>query len=1218
MTRERPRPGGPQGRPRPRSNVGPKDPTARNRQLLARYEKVFRRQPQDTFAIDRIFELASALPEGVRGYVNAVLSGGASYEMHLLAGHLFGRLGDGVAARQKYQDAVINDAKRPEAHASLGRLLIEQGKFDEGARELQTALKETPIARRGSLLRQLMELHLRSKEVTKAEERFEELRKVVGGGVQPVIDFANTLEQHGFIERAIEKLRAVRGGGRSHALLVRRLGEMELQTGQLEQAKQDLWSAHRLARDSGMRGEVEGLLFEAYRQSGELPKLASELKGKPHSIKTSIRISEEIGDSKQAIDLYRKALRVSPGDEQLRTGFVRALQRIGDAEGAIREQTALLRSSRQPAEHVMRFAELVSSTKSREDALRTLEQIANARRRDADFFRALAELYARWNLSAEYGKALAQLAKIDGRDPSNLEALGRYRYETGDRQGAIEVWRGVLSGRPGLTGRVRYAQILMSNGLFREAAKQYRELLVQHPESLEVVRGLGEACDAARDYSCAAEAWTKAIELAPEGSASERQARSMLVTSWLRGQTAARERQRLKKQLEGNPNDIETARQLLELLRRQGQRFLPEAEELALRLTETVKGDLSIWQDLERIRLARGDREGAIKALEAQARLQPQKATTALRRMVEHAEAIYQDEQALRYAERAVKLAPRSAEPHRILGRLLHKKGSVREAIKHYEKAIDLDPRQLPVYGVLSELYRSEKNLAAAATVCRKFLEQAPEDDLVDAAFRGCVDMSIDADALGPLEGVLLALTYEHPERTIFRRALLELYARPERTEALSERALRPALDALLDPSPMQRSLGVALLRKLAQSQAVAPLLALAARDDDEPLLRYEAFMAAVSIAEPKQADMFADFSRQAEGALELIASWAAFAKMRVPIAKAERAEERLLAALALVARGEHLADADAERLRSWLAVQQPSTVRTAIALALGARDEEWSGDRYPKVQPDAVGWVRLALANNEVGRLILADNWSLGEREALTAILFSFLESRAFKLLPPRFGEREAAYVRRIAEHMLASVTFDKADQTSWARTVEFLSIWAAEAEHVTELRTGRDLKITCGHVVPAQLSALGCGSLRAELRDALRTFERAISKRAQAKKGEVPRVTEILVAAQTPESGELARRALSSPDSHQRWSILLALSDRPEVASRLVAQLSKLAELGSNWEERWAAVQALPVTAHTQKLLHRVAQRDRNAMVRSAAQAKLAGQKARTRPIR
>ena len=287
--------------------------------------------------------------------------------------------------------------------------------------------------------------------------------------------------------------------------------------------------------------------------------------------------------------------------------------------------------------------------------------------------------------------------------------------------------------------------------------------------------------------------------------------------------------------------------------------------------------------------------------------------------------------------------------------------------------------------------------------------------------------------------------------------------------------------------------------------------------------------------------------------------------------------------------------------------------VRNAIAIAIGTRNKEWSGEGMPSVAPDAVGWVRLALAATNEGRTALADNWALGEREALNALLFSFLSKRSFELPAPRFGEREAAYVRRVAELMLSKVTFEYADTPSWVRTISFLSSWAASAEHVMQLRGGRDLKIVCSHIAPGLFVELRCDSLAPELERALEQFERAISKRAYAQKGIVPQVTEILVAAATPESGELARRALFSASAHQRWSILLALSSRPQVAQKLTPQLSKLAEKGQRWEERWAAVQALPVNKRTEVLLRRVLKEDPNAMVRSAAQAKLRGAKSR-----
>ena len=73
--------------------------------------------------------------------------------------------------------------------------------------------------------------------------------------------------------------------------------------------------------------------------------------------------------------------------------------------------------------------------------------------------------------------------------------------------------------------------------------------------------------------------------------------------------------------------------------------------------------------------------------------------------------------------EKALQLAPRSADAHRDLGRLLWLQGRREEGLSHLRRALEIDPSQADCSNDLGTAYRESGDLEAAEARYRKAIE---------------------------------------------------------------------------------------------------------------------------------------------------------------------------------------------------------------------------------------------------------------------------------------------------------------------------------------------------------------------------------------------------------------------------------------------------------------------------------------------------------------
>jgi len=1048
ITRERRPPRRPRSEPRPpRTRRAPpnREDAASSRfdVLTTRYLAALRREPTDRFAFERLLELHRREHGGLdvlEGELDAaVTADGDDYAALVVLGRLLEARGRPDEARDRFARARDLKPSQPGPRVALGRLARARGD-DQAARDaLTAALERTPSgAAREQLVRELAEVELDLGDVEAARERYASLARGPGASVYLRTELARALEARGRHEEAAAEYarvaRALRGDARAQGPVLRDQGRAELAAGDVDAAIATLGRALRLvARSSGLRVEVLDLLVDAHRRGDRLDELVDRLSGSRDADTAAVlgRLYDELQREDEAVAAYKRALRGRPRDLDTRLRLIQLLSRSGRLDDAMREYQALIRAAPREPRFVVELAQLLMQTGRRDEALRLARSTGRKHPRDPVVHRALAELYARWGEDDLAADEIALLARIDPDDPANLVALGAQRLAEGDEQGALAAWRRILRTESDeARAQATLGGVLADHDQLTAAAKAYERAVELAPDELAYVRGLANVRERLHQHRQAIEQWTRVLALAEDDRAARREARARIVAIHARAGSLEREVRLWKRAFAADPPDVDAGRFLAEAHLRARPRRLDDAEAVLARVTALEPGAVESLLALERVRTARGDLEGALEVLSRLVEAHPQRAASYLQRMAEHALALYQDERAVEYAARAVSLSPEDAEGHARLGDLYRARQDTGRAVRSYERALELDPRRFDTAFDLAEVHLSRGELEQADRWLRRLIRAAPDDDLVSRAARAAVQVNLGLGTLRDLEADLLPLAIGHPQRPVFRRALVELYdalAAPlirdveagrdpaaadarEQLASLGTRGIKPLLEALADGDPEQRRIALDVLGYLDHESAAVPLLA-AAEGDGSAELRARAVIAAGAVARPDLVPRFAALAegpeRRLRGAgtygLGRLGSAAARAELR-KLLEAPDIVVRAQAALGLGAAGDRRA---VGALEERLGTDRSPFVRAAAAWALGRLGVEDAAARLSAAmfEPDAL--LRLA-ATDALGRLT-------GEtaRTALAAAVFdpdpSLRSMAATALRRPPDGDRGA-----------------------------------------------------------------------------------------------------------------------------------------------------------------------------------------------------------------
>lgn len=964
--------------------------------LIARYRGILAKDPFHAFAFDRLAALYRER-DGNLDVLGSELDAdlartGERFALVVLRGRVAQARLDAEAAAVAFARAAVLDPRAAGPQLALADLARARNDMAGARSALEASLaRATAPWVRGEVLRRLAELALDTGGFDDAERRYAELARVQGESRFTLTAYARALSERGEHARAAaaytRALEQLRGDARAAGPVLTELARAQLATRDAAAALVTLARARRgVVAGTGAANEIDELFIQAHRAQGTLAEFAAERAAHasgPDADLLLARVHDELGDHAAALAALRSVLARRPRAVDARVSVIRLLTRAGRLDEASEEYRALVRAAPREPRFAIEWAELLMQTGKRAEALAALAAIGRQNPREERIHRALAELYSRWGENTLATAEVEILARLEPREAMHWVTLGEQYLVDGDRERALAAWRRIVEADANSArAHATLGEVLLDHDMASEAATEFERAVALEADSVEAVRGLADALERLNRRKEAADAWQRVLTLAHGDRVLSREARRRVVRLWmqlgeLQPRLAAYERafgwsMAAGAPQAGTPPDLDAGRFLAEAYQVVGRglrgtrvdaRYAAAAEAVLDRILRFEAGDVESLLALQRLRETRGDVVGAFAVLERLVEADPRNARGYLAQLADHALALYRDDDALRYAERAVALAPQDAGAQVRLGDLYRARQDSARATASYQRALELDPSLHRIHFALAELCLAAGEGDEAQAHLRQVVRSAPDDEVVKRAAHWAIQLVEGSNGLQALEQDLLPLALGTPGRPLHRRLLMALYdvmtrgwihassgsgasaaAAREALTALGRRAIKPLLEALVDSDPAQRRIAVNLLGHSGDAHAALPLLVLA-EGDGEIGLRRDALVAVGRLRSEVLAPRLAALAEAPEQRLRSAGAWALAQLHGEPARAAMRA---LGASSDPVVRGHALlglargVDGSALPLaRRLLRGDAHPWVRAAAAVALG-----WGGDR--------------------------------------------------------------------------------------------------------------------------------------------------------------------------------------------------------------------------------------------------------------------------------
>src|SRR5580700_6021296 len=924
--------------------------------LIDRYTRAVLAQPGAPFPLQRLAQLARERDGKLAAIetdfeIRAAQPGSDQYAASVgLAGiyKMDGRIDDAVAT---YEKAVALRPSDSAALTALARLYEDRGDLPSARARYEAALPlQRAKADQEQTLRTLMTLALDQKDWDGARKFHRQLVSLEPTSLFVRGELGRELYDRGEFQRAEGELKdvvaAAAGDNRALAPALKDLGRAQAKAHENQEALATLNRALAAAGGlAALRAEIYAVVTEVYRADQKLPDLVKQLE--QEHVTDFARLAllgslyEETGDSVKAIATYRRALAIDPRQIDLRLRMIHLLQESGDIDAAIAEYENLIRAAPNNPTFVFEQCEALMQRGDHARALKLVTDLEARAAGDDEVLSRVADFYARIGEKERSLRVLQRLAQSSaGGDSGHLVDLGDRYFQDGNAPLAVQTWKRILLVvQPRARALAALGDVYLEHEMATDALAAYKEAVALEPTNLGYEKALAAAYERTHAYRAARTLYEE-----------------IAASAKVKGdKTLAREGRTL-------------AEAMLHLRR------LPEAEDTLKRVIDLAPGDADSYLALERVLVQETKIAEAIAVLGKLVQVEPKRARELYQRMAQYALQIYDDNDAILYASRAVELNPDDAEGHRKLGEMYRSRQNADHAITEFRAAIAKNDRLFVVYFELADLLLSKGQAEGADRLFRAVVRSAPDEELVARAARLSMQINLGNGTLESLEQDLLPLAIGNPERPTYRRLLVEIYgcltfslvqavrhgSAREAADArarlahIGARAVKPLLDALADQDAGQQRIAIDVLAYVQNRNAALPLFAYAT-GPAESALRARAMIACGALADPAlvpkyEALLFPkDPTSEQAGVSDAVAAAAVWglARMRSPrampllrrLARDGSPTARALAVLGLGASGDRTAITDvAEAARS---VDAGSVTRAAAAYALGELDAQ-------------------------------------------------------------------------------------------------------------------------------------------------------------------------------------------------------------------------------------------------------------------------------------
>ncbi len=892
-----PKPGGGGGK-KPKE---PKKPDGDK--LIKRYTDILLKTPHEAFPLQKLSELYRKRDGNLDKLVEdfekrAATDNSEQYNAKLALAGIYVEAGRKKDASALLETAIQEKPKSPFPRLMMARLAEAEQDKQKAKQHYEAALPHVKAGiDRERVVRSLMLLSIDLKAFEDAAKFHKELVKAANGSVFVKKELGTELYYREHYKLAEEEFRKVckesTGDNRALAPCLRDLGKALAKQKKLDEALEVLKRARAIAgAQAGIRNEILGVLTEVYREQGKLVELIAILKSEPtkdfNQLATIGQLYEETGQVDKALDTYRDALKLDTQNIDVRVKLVHLLQTAGQLDDAIKEGEALIKAAPSNPEFVFQLAETYIQRGERDKAMQLVAKLEQRSQNEADILATVADFYERIEEEKQALKVMERLAKLPSGDPQYLIDLGDRYFQQGDKQKALATWariKAVVKNQAKASATL--GEVYIEHDMPEEGLDAFREAVKLEPKQKRYQKQLAGALERTASasnssryrYQEALGIWEKLLAEAGDDELVAREARTHMVSLWAIMRQLPSKVAPLTAKLNATPPDLESGRLLAEVQRRLQKP--KDAQKTLEKVVGHAPGDESSLLALERVLVMQRKLAEAIKILDKLVQVSPKRAREHYQRMAQYSAELYLDDDAIKYAAKAVELSPDDATGHHRLGKMYQRRGDNEKATAEYRKAITKNNRLFAAYFDLAELLKASGDVEQADKFYRHVVRAARDEEFVIRAARLSMDINLGKGTLDTLERELLPVTLGNPQKAVYRRLLVELYramtfplrhaarlgettaavdAR-QKLAAIGARAVKPLLDALTDSDETQQRIAVEVLAfvqnkgagpalfNFATGQAerdlrVRAMVACGALDDVELLPRYEKLLA--------------------------------------------------------------------------------------------------------------------------------------------------------------------------------------------------------------------------------------------------------------------------------------------------------------------------------------------------------------------------------------
>ncbi|WP_437915450.1 tetratricopeptide repeat protein [Sorangium sp. So ce302] len=888
----------PQAKPEPAETGDGKRGGPSSDALIARYTAIVMSQPSAPFPLQRLAQLYRERDGNLKKLVEeferrAAQPGADAWASKVVLAGVYKQDGRYDDAIKTYEAAIADRPGDPAAMMALAQLEADRGDKARARAHYEKALPLLKVpADVEQTRRTLLALCLDLSDFEAAKAQHDALVKNAQGSLFVKAELGRELSARGHHARAEaefrELVKAAAGDNRALAPALRDLGQALAKQKKMDEALAVLKRALAIAGSAaGVRAEILLIMTDAFRAEGKLAELIAILEAEKgqdfQRLATLGALYEETGDVDKAIGIYRRALALDGKHIDTRLRLVHLLQTAGELDAAIREYELLIKAAPGNADFVFELCETLIQRGDRPKALALLTQLEGRVADEAETLAAVADFYERVEEKDRALKVLQRLAGAAGGDPSHLVDLGDRYFQAGDKKKALETWARIKQVVP---SRARAAatlgEVYLDHDMVAEALAALREAVQLEPANSRYKKALAIALErtasalgnAGPRYTEARELWEQLLAGAGNDKLLAREARTHIVSLWSLTHELPSRVAPLAARFNATPPDLEAGRLLAEVQRKLHR--LPDAEATLRRLVQAAPGDEDSLLALERVLVLQQNLLGAIDVLGKLVEVNPKRAREFYQRMAQYAAELYRDDDAIRYAARAVELSPEDASGHQKLGDMYRRRQDFPRAIAEYRQALAKNDRLFAVYFDLAELLLTAGQADEADRLFRRVVRASNDEELVARAARMSMQVNLGRGSLEVLERELLPVAVGNPQKPLYRRLLVELYgamtfplmqkvrgegraasaaARAELAK-IGARAVKPLLDALADEKESQQKVAIEVLAYV-ENKGAGPALYNFAVGQADKGLRARAMIACGALRDPAMLERY-------------------------------------------------------------------------------------------------------------------------------------------------------------------------------------------------------------------------------------------------------------------------------------------------------------------------------------------------------------------------